>query len=71
MLHPVDRTFMRRLLQQIQDEAGTRVEQVAMGSAKDYADYQNRCGYLQALEDVRKWCREIAESDDENPPRPK
>lgn len=68
-MHPADRVFMKRLLAKIHEEAGTRVEQVAGGMAKDYADYQNRCGYVQALDHVREWCREIAESDDENPER--
>lgn len=70
-MHPSDRVFHKRLVAKIQAEAGTRVEQIALGSATDYADYQNRCGYILALEHVRQWCKEIAEEDEENPERPR
>ena len=67
-MHPVDRVFVRRLLSRVKDEAEAKVEIVARGLAKDYADYQAQCGYLKALDHVRDWCKEIAESDD--PDRP-
>jgi len=67
-MHPVDRVFVRRLLSRVNEEAATKVEAIARGMAKDYADYQSQCGYIQALDHVRDWCREIAESDD--PDRP-
>ena len=60
---------MKRLLSKIREEADVKVTQVAIGSATDYADYQSRCGYISALEHVRQWCKEIAEQDEENPPR--
>lgn len=67
-MHPADRVFMRRLMKRIIDEQNDRVGQLASGSAADHADYRNRCGYIQALEHVRLWCEEIAETEDE--PRP-
>lgn len=71
MLHPSDRVFMRRLLDRITEEAQTRVGYLATGCASDFADYRNRCGYIQALDNVREWCREIAESDEANPQQPR
>lgn len=67
-MHPVERVFLRRLLARINEEAAAKVECVARGMAKDYADYQSQCGYIQALDHVRDWCREIAETDE--PARP-
>lgn len=68
MMHPADRSFVRRLERKIIEEQNERVGQLASGCAADYPDYRNLCGYIQALEHVRLWCEEIAATEDE--PRP-
>ena len=59
---------MRRLLKRITEQDNERTVQVRGAMSLDYADYKERCGYLRALDDVRVWCQEIAETDDEARP---
>lgn len=67
MINSTDRAFMHRLFKRINDADTARTIQVRSAQSMDYADYKERCGYLRALDDVRDWCQEIAESDDDSP----
>lgn len=68
-MHAGDRVFMSRLISKIIAQQNEIVGQLAAGNAKDIEDYRDRTGYIRALEHVRAWCQEIAESDEPNPPR--
>ena len=68
MMHPADRNFMRRLLKKVEEIDIEKTLQVRSASASDYADYKERCGYLRALDDVRGFCKDIQDTDDEARP---
>lgn len=68
-MHPVDIKFLGRMVEEINKIEILSVEQLAQGSAKDFADYQNRVGYIRALDDVRQIAKRIRdEYDDDDRP---
>lgn len=66
-MHPVDVKLFNRLLREIGEIEKTEAEFLAGGSAKDYADYRDRTGYIRALDDVRKLMQQISEDLDGEP----
>lgn len=66
-MHPIDLKFLDRMIGEISKIEVLSVEQLACGSAKDFADYQYRVGYLRALADVRQIAKVIRDEDDDRP----
>lgn len=57
-MNSLDTDFHRRLKKKL-DEAEAEQSANITSGAMDFAEYKRQCGQLQALRDVRDWCKEI------------
>lgn len=56
---PFDSAAFNRLAKRIAEKDHTETGHVRSGAAADHANYQGRCGYLRALDDVSAWMKDI------------
>ena len=55
--------FHRRLHQAIVIKIDEAMVNLAGGQAKDYAEYRQRVGRIEALNDVLDWCKEVERAE--------
>lgn len=51
--------FYSLLLKKIQEEQEKRLDHLAQGGAKDYAEYRESAGYLLAIKDILALCEDV------------
>lgn len=62
-MHVLDRKLAKKLGDVMLEHSQKSVGQLAEGSAKDYADYRERVGYIRALDHVQEWIKELIEAE--------